>query len=209
MVEEKKHSGNLTLLGGKCCLDFINTLDWRGKDRPVEYLNDYSDVVRWAAYVHILTPKQAKKWINQADKHKTLAKKAFVSSIELRELLYRIFISVEEGITIEKQLLNNLNRYLQKVSEGLALESLQQDFQLVADVNPANLTSLLNPLVWEAVTLLISPDRFRIKSCGDKTCGWMFLDTSKNKSRQWCDMKSCGNRAKARKFYKQKKKAAN
>lgn len=36
----------------------------------------------------------------------------------------------------------------------------------------------------------------RMKACKADDCRWAFLDTSKNKSRAWCSMESCGNRAK-------------
>jgi len=205
MGEEKKHSGNLTLLGGKVCLDFINTLDWRGRDLPVEYLNNFTDVVKWAVYVNIITKDQEKRFNHQVKNNKDKAKKALGCCIELRELLHQIFQNVEQGEKNRELLLKRLNKYLKFASTGLVIETSNTDFELKASVDPNELTSVLNPIIWEAVNLLTHLDRFRIKSCGDKACGWVFLDTSKNKSRQWCDMKSCGNRAKARKFYKQKK----
>ncbi|MGO9080710.1 MAG: CGNR zinc finger domain-containing protein [Streptosporangiaceae bacterium] len=42
----------------------------------------------------------------------------------------------------------------------------------------------------------------RIRECpGDGTCGWLFLDHSKNATRQWREMRTCGNRAKARRHH--------
>ena len=44
-----------------------------------------------------------------------------------------------------------------------------------------------------------SIDGALMKQCADdRGCGWLFLDTSRNQSRRWCSMKSCGNRAKVR-----------
>lgn len=40
----------------------------------------------------------------------------------------------------------------------------------------------------------------RLKACRDETCRWAFLDTAKNRSRAWCSMRSCGNRAKVRAY---------
>jgi predicted RNA-binding Zn ribbon-like protein len=40
----------------------------------------------------------------------------------------------------------------------------------------------------------------RVRTCGVDTCRWLFLDTSKNHTRRWCNMKVCGNRVKARRF---------
>lgn len=52
--------------------------------------------------------------------------------------------------------------------------------------------------------LIAMPDPERMKICGN--CGWLFIDRSKNKSRAWCDMAVCGNRAKASRHYRRKKK---
>jgi predicted RNA-binding Zn ribbon-like protein len=40
----------------------------------------------------------------------------------------------------------------------------------------------------------------RLKVCGDHGCRWAFYDHSKNRSRSWCNMAVCGNRAKAREY---------
>jgi predicted RNA-binding Zn ribbon-like protein len=51
-----------------------------------------------------------------------------------------------------------------------------------------------------AAELLISPERACVRECASETCTWLFVDTTKNHSRRWCDMNSCGNRYKVRKF---------
>ncbi len=38
----------------------------------------------------------------------------------------------------------------------------------------------------------------RVKICPADECRWAFFDASRNRSRQWCSMAVCGNRAKAR-----------
>ena len=45
----------------------------------------------------------------------------------------------------------------------------------------------------------------QVRECADDTCGWLFLDLSKNASRRWCNMADCGNRAKARRYRARKK----
>jgi len=39
-----------------------------------------------------------------------------------------------------------------------------------------------------------------VEGVRERECRWLFLDTSKNHTRRWCDMKVCGNRIKARRF---------
>ena len=58
-----------------------------------------------------------------------------------------------------------------------------------------------------AVALLVSDAMLRVKSC--PTCGWFFLDVSKNRSRRWCSMDTCGAVAKARRYYRRLKERAD
>ena len=71
-----------------------------------------------------------------------------------------------------------------------------------------DLTGFLHPLVWATAQLLTSDDRRFLKHCAADTCGWLFLDRSRNQARRWCDMKVCGNNAKARRFYQRHREAA-
>jgi CGNR zinc finger protein len=40
----------------------------------------------------------------------------------------------------------------------------------------------------------------RVKLCDNQHCRWLFIDHSKNRSRQWCESASCGNRQRVRRF---------
>jgi predicted RNA-binding Zn ribbon-like protein len=57
---------------------------------------------------------------------------------------------------------------------------------------------MLSPVAWSVAELLMSEDLHRVRECAGPDCGWLFMDTSKNGSRRWCSMETCGNRAKAR-----------
>ena len=64
--------------------------------------------------------------------------------------------------------------------------------------------SVLGPVVMAAARLLTAPETLaRIRRCDAENCRWFFVDRSKNRSRRWCDMQVCGNRAKAREYYRQ------
>ena len=62
------------------------------------------------------------------------------------------------------------------------------------------LESPLWPVVRAAAALLTSPALARLRQCGGDDCGWLFLDGSRNRSRQWCTMEDCGNLSKVRRF---------
>ena len=64
--------------------------------------------------------------------------------------------------------------------------------------------AILYRIVKSAADLLVSAELQRLRECADPECGWLFLDFSRNHSRRWCSMESCGNRAKARRFYRRR-----
>ena len=60
---------------------------------------------------------------------------------------------------------------------------------------------LLAPILWSAGDLHHRRRAPSLRRCANEACLWLFLDASKNATRRWCDMASCGNRAKARRHY--------
>ncbi len=46
----------------------------------------------------------------------------------------------------------------------------------------------------------LGAERRRLRACGNRRCGWLFVDRSANGRRRWCDAKACGNRMKVRRY---------
>ena len=64
------------------------------------------------------------------------------------------------------------------------------------------------PIARSAADLLTEGPLAAIRRCEGRDCGWIFLDTSRNRTRRWCDMRICGNRAKARRHHERVKAGA-
>ncbi len=205
MPKVKKHAGNLSLLGGRPCLDFSNTLDWRGTDHPVEFLRTYHDLVVWSRHAGTISDQEAQRLLQKAKIDASRAAAVLREAIELREAIYRIFASLAEGLPAAEEDLMIFNRHLSASMRFLQLIQQKRDFLWAMQDDPEKLDAILLPLVRSAADLLVSAERRRVKKCGDPACGWLFLDISRNCSRRWCDMRDCGNRAKASRFYKKKK----
>jgi len=202
----EKHAGNLSLLGGRLCLDFVNTLDWRGTDHPVEYLRTYHDLVVWSRYVGTISDREAERLLQLAEIDSLEGRVVIRDAIQLREAIYRIFSTIAGGLPVAEQDLVIFNRYLGTAMQFSEIIQQEQHFVWNTNADPEKPDRILNPLVRSAADLLVSPELRRVKKCGDPSCGWLFLDTSRNLSRRWCDMRDCGNRAKASRFYKKRKK---
>jgi predicted RNA-binding Zn ribbon-like protein len=100
--------------------------------------------------------------------------------------------------------LRDFNNYIGRALSHLELRPARKGFRLAWPENTLQLDSVLWPIVQSASNLLTSHDLQSVRECGDDTCRWIFVDRSKNHSRRWCDMKVCGNRIKARNFYRRR-----
>ena len=91
------HARDVALLGGALCLDFANTVDYRGTDREREILASYADLVLWSEHVGTVATEQAGILLAQAKQRPREAEKALECALALREATYRIFASVTAG----------------------------------------------------------------------------------------------------------------
>lgn len=202
----KKHAGNLTLLGGRLCLDFVNTVEWWGKKVPHDYLATYNDLLAWGRHAHILTSKEAKTLSQKAAERRSEAKKILTRGLELRENIYRLFSAIAAGKKPAKKTLMRFNKHLAATMRSARIWEDQGCFRWDATGDKKKLDWILNPIIYSTAELLVSDELKKVKSCYNPFCGWLFLDRSRNQSRRWCDMKDCGNRAKATRFYNKKQK---
>jgi predicted RNA-binding Zn ribbon-like protein len=204
VTDKKRAAGSLKLLGGHLCLDFVNTLDWRGTDSPQEFLNTYDDLVSWSRHTGICSQLEAEKLYKMAEQSNAAAQKALTRALNLRETIYRLFAA---GIASQNPLNDDLAKFNKNLSRSM------KDSQIIPatdgyawDItgNRTSLDWILNPVIRSAAEILVSDERKKIKACADSACGWLFIDVSRNRSRRWCDMQDCGNRAKASRFYRKK-----
>jgi predicted RNA-binding Zn ribbon-like protein len=91
---------------------------------------------------------------------------------------------------------------------ALRLEPQRSGFRWRFSHEESDLAPMLAPVLRSVAELLTSEDLDRVRECDSGTCFWLFLDTSKNGTRRWCDMKVCGNREKARRHHDRVKKSA-
>ena len=188
------------LVGGHLALDFANTLDFRYvPEQRIELLSSYEELLKFCRESGIITAHQARKLLTSTSK--SSARRAFKRAIELRETLYFLFSSVAGGHRAKRGHLRAFNRFLEHAR--VADRVVWRERKLIrAHRNPAETPDgPLWPVIDAAASLLTSSDCRYVCECGDNTCRWLFLDRSKNHSRRWCDMRVCGNRSKARRFY--------
>jgi predicted RNA-binding Zn ribbon-like protein len=193
------------LLGGRLCLDFVNTIDPR-EPAGHDFLPDYAHLLAWAIDAAVLDDEQIRRVRAAQRLRPKQAAKVHAAAIELRETLYRVLRAAAERRPPSR-------RDAETVAAGAA--HLQTRRRLWApevtwhwewsEDDPLRLPCLI--VLDDALDLLTGADVNRLGVCAGEACGWLFADATKNHSRRWCSMAGCGNRAKSRRHYLRQRQA--
>lgn len=192
-------------LTGQPCLDLANTIDWRTSEQPLELIKSYADLLRWARHALILTEPEARRLARSAARRPAEASKALKRAIALRETLYRIMTAIAGDEKPRSSDLKYFNGHLSEALARLRIKAEPEGFSWQWEGSETRLDWILWPIVRATGELLASEELQMLRQCPGQGCGWLFIDTSRNKSRRWCAMEVCGNRAKARRHYEQVK----
>ncbi|MDQ6602611.1 MAG: ABATE domain-containing protein [Chloroflexota bacterium] len=189
---------NFEFDAGRLCLDFANTLG----DRPVaqpreEELHTYADLVAWSEAAGIIAGEDAAPLLQEAQRRSADADATFARAIALREAMYRVFSAIAADTAPPEKDFATVNATIAEAMAHAHLVPTDGHFHWQWE-RDAGLGDMLRPVAWSAAELLTAEELHRVHECAGHDCGWLFLDMSKNGSRRWCSMGTCGNRAKAR-----------
>jgi predicted RNA-binding Zn ribbon-like protein len=194
----------LELIGGEVCLDFANSMGGT-REAPNERLHDYRDLVRWATHAGAIEGTEVQPLLAAADARSAEADAVFARALRLREAIFRIFAAVIADASPAAADLERLNDELARALPHLRIVPDEHGFDYRFEAADGALDRPLWPVARSASELLATGDLGRVKRCTSDECDWLFVDLSKNRSRRWCDMRDCGNRAKARRYYRRKR----
>jgi len=188
--------------GGALCLDFANTLEWHASPTPDEHLRSYPDLVAWGRAAGGLSGEESARLLTGATSRPEESAAVLEQARRLREVIYRVFSAVAANSRVESDDLAAVNSWLQEALSHLEVKSAADGFQWGWGESSDSLGSPLWPVARSAGELLTSDHLDRVKECpDDRGCGYLFVDMSRNRSRVWCSMEACGNRAKAQRHY--------
>jgi len=197
MSEPKRTLETLELVGGALCLDFANTINSR-REPEHDYLITYSDLVDWAEKVEILSGQQVKGLKQRGTQDAKKAEKALEKGRTAREILYRVFSATANKSKLKEENLTALTHlYEEAIANGQHVK-VENHYEITWKADET-FDALLWRIISSAENLLLSEELSRVKECPN--CGWLFLDTSKNQSRRWCSMNTCGARDKMRRYH--------
>ncbi len=196
------------LNAGRLCLDFTNTVRARPLSDKIELINDYNALLSWARQATILTPGEAAALAEMAREQPRAAADALTQARSLREALYAVFSALAAGLPAPTADLHTINRAIGKAMTRAGLSpSARGGFEWSWPDAPLGTDRVAWWVARSAAELLTSRDLTGVRECAGYDCGRLFMDGTKNRSRRWCDMASCGNRAKGRRHYERRKSA--
>jgi predicted RNA-binding Zn ribbon-like protein len=193
-------------IGNHRLLDFVNTevaVDGALRD----LLGGFGDLVQWLEAAGALDRAAARmalaKW-----EGKRSGETALAAARALRAALRRLADAAAEGGAVPRTTLDRVNQLL---GRGAAIAKVVPDsaagFVTRRGLRLEEPLDLLVPVAEAAADLLCHADLSRIRRCAHPSCVLYFLDTTKNGTRRWCDMRTCGNRANAAAYYQRQRSA--
>jgi predicted RNA-binding Zn ribbon-like protein len=201
-IQRDRDYSGLALLGGRLCLNFVNTVEPRHTTPVLIFLKCYGDLISWSTHAEALTPDEAALIRAAAARRPREAEATFHDALRIREAIYSIFAATLDDRPADPSDLATFNAALARALANLQIMQSDEHFAWRFAGEPDALDRMLWPILRSAAELLTSESLHRVRACGG--CGWLFLDTSKNHSRRWCSMDACGNQAKARRHYRRR-----
>jgi predicted RNA-binding Zn ribbon-like protein len=186
----------IQFFGGRICLDFANTLDWRISDSPQELIPDYAALLAWSKARQTLAGPAIARLMARAMGQPSAAAAAMQAGYTLRSEICRAAEALCRRRPVDPA---PFNRRLAALPAQPRLVRYGGGF--VHDLPGRALEEPLWPVLWSLTALLSSEDAARLGSCQGLGCGWFFVDESPNRSRIWCSSEVCGNRERARRAY--------
>lgn len=176
-------------------LDFVNT---DGGAHSPDLVADFDGLVAWLETAIALDGERAQMMRRRALQQPSGATAALMDARRVRAAMRSL---AERGaVTPQVRLdaLAEINRVLGR-SAGTRRVEIRADGTFARSFVPVGdaFAGLMIPIVESAADALILGELPRVRRCADPRCARVFYDGTKNAARRWCDMATCGNRAKA------------
>jgi len=186
---------NFAFVGERLWLDFVNS---ELSSRNGDALIDFESLVQWLEAASILDGERAAGIRRRAIQQPAGATASLIDARRVRASLRALAERGQAAERIRMDALSEINRVLGR-SAGTRRVDLRNDGSFGRSFVPVGdaFAGLVIPIVESAADALIAGELARVRRCADARCSRVFFDTTKNGRRRWCDMATCGNRAKA------------
>jgi predicted RNA-binding Zn ribbon-like protein len=195
------HTEPFVFVGERLWLDFVNSDDavHSRSDSRRDALDSFEGFVSWLSAARVLDEERATAMLRRAHQQPTGASAALHEARRLRNVLRALAEHGDAPLERATQTaIAEINRILGRSAGSRRVEprsdgGFVRNFVTAGDV----FAGLMIPVIESSADALVSSELTRVRRCADPRCARVFYDGSRNGKRRWCDMKTCGNRAKA------------
>ena len=186
-------------VAGALALDFVNTIGGIRSGVHNDKLESYTGLVDWAVAGGAVSCEQGDALRRIAHRRPDMSVRTLAEAKAVRESLHAVFSAALKHQAPNRQAFEFVNQRLGIAMSHARIRRGADRYEWTWEP-PEMLDAPLWSIVHNAAGLLASESLGRLRECASETCGWFFLDLTKNRSRRWCAMSGCGNRAKVRRF---------
>lgn len=191
-------------LGGHPAVDLVNTRPVL-EGRPVELLATPRDLVAWLRSSGQISSTEARRLgtaLRDPAGHEVLDR-----AIAYRETIRRGLQAVVDGGAVPPWMVASTNRLMRALPIRLVLETDAQGITLRTRAQIEEPEQALGVLARSVAELLATGELAVVRRCANPECVLFFLDPTRSRTRRWCSMATCGNRAKQRRFQRKHREA--
>ncbi len=194
-------------IAGDLAVAFVNTAAAREKNRQ-QGVSSYSELLIWAQQIGLSQAHDAERLAGKAAEDPAAARAVWEAADRMRRSLIRLFIAAQLGKDLPADDLKVFNQTLARALPAARVVPAEQGLTWGWAGDADALDRPLWPVLFAAAELLISTEgRPQVRQCALKECRLFFVDRSPSRQRRWCEMKTCGNRAKSLRYYRRTGKA--
>lgn len=185
---------------GLLALDFTNTVhDWTDPT-PRDDFSQYTDLLAFGQQAHLIHDAELEHLAEVAARRPREATATLALAKAVRETIFRIMSALASGGYPDEDDIYSIQTQLNEALTNRRLVSSGRRFHWEWTSAACPLDRPLWPVIQSAVDFLTDGDIDRLRMCAADDCSWFFIDNSRNKSRKWCSMETCGNRAKIARY---------
>ncbi|MGH9246883.1 MAG: CGNR zinc finger domain-containing protein [Acidimicrobiales bacterium] len=190
------YTGTYKFVGSRLSLDLVNTVSWPEHDRRHDWLDRYPNLIAWATEAGMVKRRQAARLLAIGHADDDRAGRVLANVRRQRAVLRDVFSPIVQGHSPSTATIDALNELIGPAAARRRVSRRPLGWTWLPVEEPEHLTT---PVIFDAADLFVAGDHSRLGLC--PACGWLYYDTTRNRSRRWCDMADCGSRDKARAHY--------
>ncbi len=192
-------------LGGDLCVAFVNTAGAREHNRQLGF-SSYPELLTWGQQVDLLSLLDVERLSRRAAELPEEAAAVLARALKLRSCLFRLFLAIGASKPPPPEDFAAVNEALARALPALRMVPTEGGVEWGWAGDENALDRMLWPVLFSMAELLIAArGRPHVRQCAFKGCLLFFVDRGPRRQRRWCDMKTCGNRAKSQRSYRREK----